>query len=319
MFVFIFLIILYSTTYSYSSDIKILSLEEAQNQILDDNLENFFSRLNNRDIKIQMKLTKNKANPSLAEFKEYIKSEADEFNEEEKVILKKVFGKILKNIKKLNSKLLPDYIGLFSVKNNHYGKHVFYTREENIVFPKKSIKDTKNFEQTMVHLIWHIISKHQRKFSDSVYNIFGYKKDCIGGVKFDSAIKNKLILDPDGNNLEYIVTTKKGDKLITNMYSKWEYHGGVFLDYTKTGLFLVKDCFVSEQADKNLFKDYFEITSSNSIYVLNHDEFIAENFKHVYYINFDSSYKTNLLDMDKLKKFETLLKNTSLNYEIDKK
>jgi hypothetical protein len=273
--------------------ITFASLELGKEQIIRDEVENYFKDVKELDMRIQMNsISRGDRETLLKDYKLHLQNSVLPWTEEEKKFVSDVFIKATQYVTAISGEILPDNITLIKCNMNHYGEGVFYTREKAIIIPLNTLQkqDAYDFLQTMLHEIFHIYSRYNPKKRDKLYTRIGYK--AIAAPKFPEVIESRILLNPDGVNYNYAIdlkdkTTSKPVTAIPIIYSKmlnFSPKQTDFFEYLQFSLFAVEDGEVqttrngeSTIAIKNL-DGFYEQIGSNTEYIIHPDEVLADNF-----------------------------------------
>jgi hypothetical protein len=273
--------------------ITFASIDLGKEQIIRDNVENYFEQVKVLDMKIQMNSTsRGDRTTLLKDYKAHLQNSVLAWTEEEKKFVSDVFTKATKLITAISSDILVDNITLIKCDMNHYGEGVYYTREKAIVIPLNVLKsqDSGDFMKTMLHEIFHIYARYNTEKRAELYKRIGYFP--IAAPKMPDVIKSRVLLNPDGVNFNYAITVKerKTGKEILAMpmiYSKMlnftpKYTD--FFEYLQFELFAIEDGELQATRNgestiriKNL-EDFFDQIGNNTQYIIHPDEVLADNF-----------------------------------------
>jgi hypothetical protein len=273
--------------------ITFANLELGKEQIVRDNVENYFEQVKVLDMKIQMNSTsRGDRNTLLKDYKVHLQNSVLAWTEEEKKFVSDVFIKATKFVTAISADILVDDIMLIKCNMNHYGEGVYYTREKAIVIPVNVLErqDEDDFMQTMLHEIFHIYARYNTDKRDKLYKRIGYT--AIDAPKNPAVIDSRILLNPDGVNFNYAirVTEKKTNKEIIAMpiiYSKmlnFTPKETDFFQYFQFSLFAIEDGELQTTRNGestiriNNLNDFFEQIGNNTQYIIHPDEVLADNF-----------------------------------------
>ena len=156
-----------SIDFGNASKVIFLDSIAASNSIITDKTDNFFERVTLTEMEIQMKSKKHYTNREecKSDYLNYLKTEVEDFNEEEISLISKVFREINMMLNKVNLNLIHQDIMLVKTKANHYGQSVYYTRENKIIIPNNEIENFNEqaFKDVILHELFHIISRYNPK------------------------------------------------------------------------------------------------------------------------------------------------------------
>ncbi len=180
--------------------------------------------------------------------------------------------------------LLPSEIKL--IKTN--GKDTFnahYTRGNGIIFPAINGEEIKTDIGTFYHEMFHIFSRHNAHFQDSLYGICNFEK--IPELKLSTSLKDIQTTNPDAFLYQHAVVLNKDGiefQSVPFMYSgikQSDINGPVneALVYKLAML----DITTSESSEPSMYKtsetNYKERVMANSHYYIHPEEIMAENFR----------------------------------------
>ena len=295
-----------------SSDFTITFLDSlaATNTIIKDTTEGFFQNVTSLDMAIQMKKNYPAETPRaeiLAYYKNYLKSDVTHFTKTEADFVQRAFLLANDRLKALPITLLPNNIELIKTTAQHYGAATYYTRENAIIVPDDELA-TGNLEQftnIMLHEIFHIYSRNQPAKRLALYELIGFRP--FENIDFPAALRQRLLLNPDGINPRFGIHLKGGDStltaipLIVSQYDSYKTDVNTFFDYLYFDLFPLK-----KQTDSSYvvqtkggwrspihyadFPDFQQQIRDNTDYIIHPDEILADNF--VLLVNDLSEVKT---------------------------
>jgi len=273
----------------------------AANVITQDHQEDFFKKIGITDMLIQMKRPYRDSlnrDSLLREYQAFLKTEVLDFTAEEKVFCQEIFATIYPQLQDLHPDIFPDKLKLIKLKGNHYGPGAFYTREQTILIPQDVLKEKQqtSFYETMLHEIFHIYSRYHPERRRALYELIGFKKlDLPEGLSIDAALKNRLLLNPDGIDIGYAIELKENGKslfavpiLAANSLG-YEPDKPVFFDYLQFNLYPIQPPYSrtvkvlsnsdgSSRLDLNKVGGFYEQIKKNTNYIIHPDEILADNF-----------------------------------------
>lgn len=289
-----------------------LNLKEGQQAISKDHMEQFFKKINTRDISLQLgkDLSASSTDEALSTYKESLREGVLEFTKEEKELLVPVFQKAYDLCKAINPAIYPDSLKLLKTDGRHYGAFTYYTREKCIIIPKLQLSEasikSKGFLSTMLHEIFHIYSRLNPEKRKELYALIGF--DYLDEIEFPEVLKEKVLLNPDGLDLNVFMQLEnqegKSIKVIPVNYSK-----PVSFDNPSGDLFFSSlDFQLYEIQQKNTtFKvttqndgsttlsleqlpDFFKQIGPNTDYIIHPDEILADNFSYLAFYRENNAY-----------------------------
>jgi len=291
-----------SVALSPTQSIVFLDSLQATTAITRDDMENFFGDIGILDMSIQMKKDFSKEtdrNVVLTAYKQYLKEDVLSFTADEKVLLEKIFNRVLTNSNKVSTTIFGKEIRLIKTHAKHYGESVYYTRENIIVIPKHVLaeKNESAIYGTMLHELFHIYSRYHPKERAELYGLIGFKDiGPVSNLQIDQALKHRILLNPDGVDFSYAIKLDIGeDKPIlaipiilanTTAFKKGQPE---FFSYLDFGLFKISPPYSklikvhSDNDGNTLLKpeqlgDFYKQIKDNTNYIIHPDEVMADNF-----------------------------------------
>jgi len=273
---------------------------EAGNAIVKDEVDHFFNQINILDMSIQMKKNYEEGtdrNEVLKEYKAYLKKDVLDFSKSEKAYVQKVFKQAFNLCNKISTKIFPKKIKLIKTDASHYGMGAYYTREDCIIIPKDAFlfENEEAFLSTMLHEISHIYTRYNPEKRKELYSLIGFKN--IGNpsnLLIKPALKEKILVNPDGVNYAYSIDLKESDGRTTTaipiVFSKakeYSIEKPTFFDYLDFSLFKIKiqhaAAVLSDSEGNSTLNmanvpDFFRQITDNTGYIIHPDEIIADNF-----------------------------------------
>ena len=278
--------------------VLLLDSIQAADAIVEDKTDRFFERVTVTEMGIQMKINtlNTPREECLQDYVAFMRTDVENFNEDEKKLIKDCFAKINKMLLNVNPKLLHQDIILIKTKGNHYGNSVYYTRENKIIIPKNELENfnEKAFIEVMLHEYSHIFNRYNKSVRDDVYKLIGFK-EANGPILMPEKIANRKLLNPDGTTNYYIPLLKAdGSKvwayplIIANEenYLKDKPDFFNYLDFAMYELKPMEDNVYNLIVDDNMkttipfdkIPSFFTKIRDNTNYIIHPDEIIADNF-----------------------------------------
>ena len=281
--------------------LTLLDATAAAEVISKDDKEGFFEKVGITDMLIQMKRPYQGSldrEELLVEYRAFLKTEVLDFTEEEAAFCRDIFGEIYPQVQALHPAIFPKDLQLIKIKGNHYGPGAFYTREQAILIPQGVLKDRRraSFHETMLHEIFHIYSRYHPEHRRALYELIGFKKlDIPNGLSMDPALKNRVLLNPDGIDLAYAIELEEGGKplfavpiLAANSLG-YETDKLEFFDYLDFNLYPIQPPYSrmvkvlsqndgTSRLDLEEVKGFYEQIKKNTNYIIHPDEVLADNF-----------------------------------------
>lgn len=219
-----------------------------------------------------------------------IKSVTRNFTEEEKDSVAKAFGILDCDIQDKKLKLpIPKELLLIKTTMEEEGGAAAYTRGDVICIGEGFLKktDTKRLAKLLAHELFHVLTRDNKDFRKSMYEIIGFSildKEIV----FADDINSRFISNPDVNSYDSYATFKvKGKDVPCTMmiYSDRDYAGGSFFDYVHIGLIPLDKSFKPIVSGNNTIifdlddaEDFYSKVGKNTGYVINPEECLADNF-----------------------------------------
>ena len=288
-----------------SENHKIVFLDSltAGDAITTDVKENFFAYVNKLDMSIQMKKNFSEEvtrESVLKEYKDFLKKDVLDFTKEEVEFVNKVFKEAYSLSNKVSPNIFPKEIKLIKTHANHYGNGAYYTRDNCIIIPKNELsrKDAKAFLEVMFHEISHIYTRYNTDKRKKLYGLIGFKN--IGNptnLLMKDALKERILLNPDGINYAYKIDLKKSNgrnysavPIIFSSETEFVESKNTFFRYLDFSLFEINiqhaANVISDENGKSTINmanvpDFFEQITDHTGYIIHPDEIIADNFMYI--------------------------------------
>ncbi len=150
-----------------------------QSTIIKDEVDGYFERIQELDMKIQMNsISRGDKATLLKDYKLHLQNSVMEWDELEKTFVGNVMEKAYELVNAINPDIFPKEIIMIKNNMNHYGEGVFYTRENSIVIPLNTIQnqDSADFLKTMIHEVFHIYARYRPAIKKELYERIGYRK-----------------------------------------------------------------------------------------------------------------------------------------------
>ena len=295
----------------------------AEVQINKDDTDGFFDYMSITDMSIQLKKSDmpESGGESKVLYQDLLRSEMEDFSSDEEKFMEEVFASAKEALDKINPNLLPSRIELIKTKTNHYGRDVYYTREDAIVVPNNIFEEPSIEAQMpiMLHEIFHILSRYNKEFREKMYALIGFES-YDEQLVLPKQISDRLLMNPDGVSRRYAINLKDENgkaqlalPLIMSTKDRFEPSMPVFFSYLSFDLFpLIK--ITNNQVTLGLNKtggsalsiehnaDFFKQIKDNTQYIIHPDEIMADNFMMAVIANRDESFKGFSEDGTKLLK-----------------
>lgn len=288
--------------------------------------DGFFEQISAIDMEIQMKKEAPYADrtKALKDYKSYLAKEVSSWKASEKEMMLDIFTEAKKLCDTISPRLFPGGIKLIKIKTNHYGKDVYYTRNDIIFIPENifPINDSESTLAVMLHEIFHVISRQNPSLRKDIYQLIGFEK-ANKPVKLNAHLQKRLLTNPDGVSYQYCIKLDSflAIPLITSKFDKFRSYNSSFFDYLQFDIYKIIDKGSHYEATTNDIGSstlplkntpkFFTKIKDNTQYIIHPDEIMADNFMFALqgyskneYKRFSASGKTLIEDLlNVLKKF----------------
>lgn len=231
-----------------------------------------------------------KKNSSKEELFDFITKQTREWKIEEKNKIVGIFESIDKQIEKQGIKInFPDEIYLVKTTANEEGGAEGYTRASYIILKEDFLSPPNaGLKETIVHELFHILSRNNPEFRKEMYQIIGF--NLMNDVSYPENLKAFRITNPDAPQVDSYINLKVGGQskdCTMVLYSNKEYSGGDFFNYLNVGfLSLTGDSVktIEYQNGKAVIYSFqqvtgfFEQVGKNTQYIIHPEEILADNF-----------------------------------------
>ncbi len=269
---------------SLKDHVKFATVELANELLLqEDEFTNSWSQF---DIDSRMQ----KPNSSKKELFDYIITQTLEWSQEEKKKINTIFDRIDDQIKNLKIKIdFPKEIVFIKTTALEEGGANGYTRANYVVLKNELVsKPIEELEHTVVHELFHILSRSNQDFREAIYKTIGFH--MMEPLEYPDHLKDFRITNPDAPQTDsYIELEVDGisKPCMMILFADKKYEDGSFFDYLKVGFLPVhcdqKNSKVDaiEIYEMSNVKGFFEQVGSNTNYIIHPEEILAENFTHL--------------------------------------
>lgn len=272
------------------------SIASAKSLIVTDTVENYFDRIENMDLAIQVGTSKNISRDSLlSAFKSKLSSSPASFSQNERYILDSLCTVISQQIEGYYLPII-DTINLIKIDKYTVGDEAFYTRQNSIIIPQGALDkySATKLHTILLHELYHIYSRYDHDFKAATYRLIGFERH-EKQIEIPKELKQKMLLNPDGLNMDFAITLHNKQKdtcyFIPFLFtSNKDYNSNSphFFSYMKFDLFPLKIendyAILDYQKVKNFlidpsyYEDYFKQIKDNTSYTIHPDEIMADNF-----------------------------------------
>ena len=284
-------ILLTSTTFAFEKPAsslkqaaKFVNVDQAKQLLTTEDL--FTNSWSQFDISARLQ----KKEGSKQELFDFIASQALEWTAEEKTKLGSIFADIDKSVAEQGFNLsLPAEVFFVKTTAKEEGGAGGYTRGTYIVLKNDVVSRPENeLKQTVIHELFHILTRNDDKFRRDMYSIIGFK--MMNSIKYPASISDFRITNPDAPQTDSYITLKKDGKPVDCMmilYASEPYESGLFFKYLNVGFMKLKGTKVKEPEllngrpiiySMNDVRDFFEQVGRNTQYILHPEEIMADNF-----------------------------------------
>jgi hypothetical protein len=188
---------------------------------------------------------------------------------------------------------LPGPILLVKTTGHEEG-NACYTRENAIILPEQEISHGQNLEGTLLHELFHVVSRANPELRKRLYQIVGFSR--INEVDYPQSIRDRKITNPDGVQTGWRIIVTNQSRVVsavpilfasTPRYDPKK--GGEFFDYLTFKLLAVEEADGRwgpslqngrpELLDAKTVSGFFEQVGRNTDYIIHPDEILAVNFE----------------------------------------
>lgn len=280
--------IFYKNAQSHSR--KILDSTEAAQLIVTDTMEYFFEKIGKIDMAIQMKI-KDTNQIDTHTYKDFLRRSASNFTNEEAAKINQALDEALYACfayqsaegKSLPFRFLPTIL-LLKKKDKHYGKGVWYTRQNAIIISEYDLihKSISELSHVLIHELSHIYSRYNPAKRTILYQAIGFYKRP-SKLLFSKDFKDRILLNPDGLDTDYSIKVKSKENIlhvVPLIYTTHHSHqtNRSFFEHLNFGLFpILQDSVKYIPYTPDELKNFWEQIGTNTTYIIHPDEIIADN------------------------------------------
>jgi hypothetical protein len=279
---------------------------DAARFITHDEADDFFDKVNELDMSIQMKKTFEKGtsrNEMVNAYKQYLKEDVESFTADEKKLLKKIMKKAYKDCQEFTGEIFLPEIQLVKTKGNHYGAGAYYTRENRIVIPADAINlegersksdISEALYRTMLHELFHVYSRYHPKEKRQLYSLIGFKNIFGLPLSMDKALEERILINPDGVDISQVIDLKTDTSTISAIpiiianRTSFNPNTPEFFSYLKFDMYqvtrvgkairVISNNDGTSTIDVRQYPDFFKQIKDNTNYIIHPDEIMADNF-----------------------------------------
>jgi len=265
--------------------VKFATINEAKELLLQE--DKFTQSWSPFDIDSRMQ----KKNSSKEELLELIVTQAKAWTTEEKEIISTILKEIDDLIKKQNFHIsFPESLYFIKTTTLEEGSAQGYTRSNYIILNEKlALKDREDLKGTIIHELFHILTRANPEFRKELYSIIGF--EIMKEIDYPQKLKPFRITNPDAPQTDSYISLKVDGQPVDCMmilYATENYDGGDFFKYLNIGfLALTDDTIKKAKLDGDTpivysMKDvsgFAEQVGTNTQYIIHPEEILAENFK----------------------------------------
>lgn len=273
--------------------VAFVNAKEASKLIVQDKDDMFLSKLSQLEKNIQMKTTNDKSHK---EYLKFLSNNVADWSLEESLEVHETFSQIKAMLDTISPRIFPGGIKLIKIKTKPYGDNVYYTRDRIIYIPENifPLKDKSTFRSTMIHEVFHIISRYNPDLRHEMYSWIGFFP-ANKQVKLNNFLSKRILTNPDAPSFQYVIKLKMkgGDEklavpLITSKFENFKTSISQFFDYLNFDLYELED-----KGEYYLVKtntngsttihlqetpSFFEQIKDNTQYIIHPEEIMADNF-----------------------------------------
>jgi hypothetical protein len=156
------------------------------------NRDEFVTALSPFDRAARMKTARQVTEP---EFLTFLEQQVQPWSSDETNQMVLVLNKVAGSLVPWNLPLPPS---LLLIKSSGFEEgHAFYTRQNAIIFPKRSIfTSRRSLEWAMTHELFHVLSRHNPRLRKKLCGIIGFSP--INEVEYPDGLRQRKITNPDG-------------------------------------------------------------------------------------------------------------------------
>lgn len=221
-------------------------------------------------------------------------NEAQEWNENEKELIRKCMLAVNDSIRKYDYNLpLPKEIKIVKSPLTTAGGASGYTRSEWIALnmDKLANADFKTIQEILVHETFHVLTRNNKDFRKKMYETIGFSINDEE-LNYPEDMDSLRISNPDVERFDSYATflvDGKEQKFAMTIYSDKPYNGGSFFQYMKAGFIALDDNLEPLKKDGKTIvytiddlDNFWEKVGKNTFYTIDPEEIMAENFRYAF-------------------------------------
>jgi hypothetical protein len=272
---------------SPGSTVVFASIDEAQRVLT--RRDDFIAALSPFDRAARMKTDREVTE---AEFLAFLGRNALSWTVEERDTLKRVFLNVADKLTGWHVPL-PSTVLLIKSTGAEEGQAV-YTRQEAIILPQQKLGSSeRDLEHTMLHELFHLMSRHDPELRKRLYRVIGFQPGH--SIEYPRQLRDRKITNPDGYETGWFINVTNGHQALPTipiLYADRERYdpmrGGEFFAYLVFELMAITNANGNGQPllvqgqpqllDPHKVQGFFEQIGRNTGYIIHPDEILAENF-----------------------------------------
>jgi hypothetical protein len=192
---------------------------------------------------------------------------------------------------------LPEKIFLVKTTGKEEGQAAYCRKSDVIVLPQSKLNGaSEKLEGTLIHELFHILSRNNPKLRDSLYEIVGFK--ACSDIELPEPLQSRKISNPDAPTIGHYIEVAVGDKTVPAvpiLYSNQAKYdaasGKTFFAYLTFRLLVIerkeerwRPQYLENQPwllDVSEVKGFHEQIGRNTSYIIHPEELLADNFVHL--------------------------------------
>lgn len=224
-------------------------------------------------------------------------NEAQEWNENEKELIRKCMLAVNDSIRKYDYNLpLPKEIKIVKSPLTTAGGASGYTRSEWIALNMDKLvnADFKTIQEILVHETFHVLTRNNKDFRKKMYETIGFSIN-EEELNYPEDMDSLRISNPDVERFDSYATflvDGKEQKCAMTIYSDKPYNGASFFQYMKAGFIALDDNLEPLKKDGKTIvytiddlDNFWEKVGKNTFYTIDPEEIMAENFRYAFLRN----------------------------------